>query len=186
MFCKVVGTKQSANGYSIVLRSRKGKSLQEVALDPQVYTQILRTERKLVGRKVFLAGSSLLFPVKGKLLAAEAAPNGGKILTIQGKKRTYTVSVPASLYLKASEAVGGNPVGLRVKSFGSKLKFRSKGTIVGISKTASGYIAAIRGKTGEIRKVHLANQGLKLRAKLKGDTLKITRKHVKVSKPAKA
>jgi hypothetical protein len=183
MHCKVVGTRQVANGYSIVLRANKSKDIREVTLDPTVYTQILSGEKKLVGRKVFLTGSSILFPVKGRLLAAETSQNGGKVLTIQGKKRSYTVTVPTSLYLKASEAVGGNPVGLKVRSFGDKLEFRSKGTIVGISKTASGYMATLRGKMGDLRKVHLANQGLKLRAKIAGGKLKISRKHVKAHKP---
>ena len=177
MRCRIVGTKQVQNGYQIVLRASKGKTLHEVALDPIVYKSLIGSRKKLIGRKAFLAANAILFPAKGRLMAVEAGPRGGKLLTVQGKKETVKVEVPASLYTKASNRVGGNPVGLKVRSFGDKLRFWATGTVVGISKSPTGYVASIRGKDGTVRKVQLAGQAFNLKAKLSGKKLKLARKN---------
>jgi len=185
MRVKIVGTRKTENGYTLVVKAKK-KDLMDIQLPSQIYRGMLNSGRKLTGRKLFLRGDKLEFPVRGRLLSADPVEGGFVSVNVQRKGRTWATEIPADIFEKAASKVGGNPVGLKMKAFGNKVKFRLRGTVTALEGEGSALSVSIRAKDGTVRVLPFGGERVALKASAKGKKVRLVTGKAKKAKKAKA
>ena len=185
MRVKIVGTRKTDAGYTLVVKAKK-TGLKDIQLPSQTYLGMVKSEKKLTGRKLFLRGDKLEFPVRGRLLSAEPVSGGLVAINVQRKGKTWVTEIPADLFKKAAAKVGGSPVGLKMKAFGDKVKFRLRGTVTALEGEGSTLSVAIRSKDGTVRVLPFGGERVALKASARGKKVRIATgkaKKVKAAEP---